>query len=167
MNLRLFFLCIRFRRYNQKQDSYNYYREQIMLYLPWRCEQNDIIAKDCKLVYHKNVDTIKGNKKRYCAVDDKVLDEAMENVFDAIEDIEEEEIETFNKNQLDKDQEVDIFEQAGKETVDHVCNRYTAPEKLSEEDVYKIMEELNVKQREIVMHTLHCVKTNKCHFIFS
>ena len=125
-----------FRRYNQKQDSYNYYREQIMLYLPWRCAQNDIIAKDCELVYHKNVDTIKENKKRYCAVDDKVLDEAMENVFDAIEDIEEEEIETFNKNKLDKDQEVDIFEQAGKETVkDHICNRYTAPEKLPEEDV--------------------------------
>jgi hypothetical protein len=34
---------IRHRRCNELQDSANYYREHLMLYIPWREEENEII----------------------------------------------------------------------------------------------------------------------------
>ena len=35
---------IRYVRYNKKNDSENYYREQLMLFIPWRNEEKDLIS---------------------------------------------------------------------------------------------------------------------------
>ena len=35
---------IRYVRYNQTKDPENYYREQLMLFMPWRNEQKDLLG---------------------------------------------------------------------------------------------------------------------------
>ena len=35
---------IRYVRYNKKNDSENYYRERLMLFIPWRNEERDLIS---------------------------------------------------------------------------------------------------------------------------
>ena len=35
---------IRYVRYNQTKDRENYYREQLMLFMPWRNEQKDLLV---------------------------------------------------------------------------------------------------------------------------
>jgi hypothetical protein len=42
---------IRFRRFHEKEDAANYFREQIMLYHPWREEQTELINIDVVSVY--------------------------------------------------------------------------------------------------------------------
>lgn len=46
---------IRYRRYNQENDTDNFYRENVMLFLPYRNEENDISRKDFRQIYDKNV----------------------------------------------------------------------------------------------------------------
>ena len=41
-NIRKKTLILRFRRYKFNHDPLNYYREQILLFLPWRNELNEI-----------------------------------------------------------------------------------------------------------------------------
>lgn len=43
---------IRSVRFNKEKDPENYYREQLMLYTPWRNEQTDLI-KDCETYQHR------------------------------------------------------------------------------------------------------------------
>ena len=35
---------IRYVKYNKKKDTENYFREQLMLFVPWRNEQNDLLG---------------------------------------------------------------------------------------------------------------------------
>ena len=48
---------LRYVNYNQKVDSENYYREQIMLFFPWRNEEKDLL---------KNYETYQDHFKNIC-----------------------------------------------------------------------------------------------------
>lgn len=69
-----------------------------MLFFPFNCEGTKIEGKDCKLIYNENVNLIQDNKKKYQVIDEDVLYEAIENVRNENEDIEDEEIVNFNSN---------------------------------------------------------------------
>ena len=56
---------IRFRRFNIIQDEVNFYREQLMLYLPWRNEYIDSDNFDFRCAYETNIDLIKLNRSCY------------------------------------------------------------------------------------------------------
>ena len=116
------------------------------------------------MIYSKNIDIIRENRSRCCAIDGDILDGALESVHNSIEDIKEE-IETINKNKLNKE-EVHIFERGKKEESLDKTYGYTALTKLAEDKIYRAMEESNFKQREIVLHILHCVKKNGPFYIF-
>ena len=45
---------IRYVRYNKEQDSENYFREQLMLFYPWRNEENDLIGNHTSFESHFN-----------------------------------------------------------------------------------------------------------------
>ncbi|CAA9997342.1 unnamed protein product, partial [Nesidiocoris tenuis] len=43
---------LRFRNFKEEQDPANYYREQVLLFLPWRNEQTDVLERDfLKMLY--------------------------------------------------------------------------------------------------------------------
>lgn len=134
-------MTICFCRYDMIQDSFNYYREQVMLYLPWRCGEKDIIKQDCEILYNENIDIIKENRNKYCKINEDLLQDAVKDVYDGVYNINIEELNDFNKSKLNVDEEVDIFEQDEKEVVkDTVCNRCAVSIKVSEEEYYKVME---------------------------
>ena len=74
---------IRSVRFNKENDPENYYREQLMLYTPWRNEEKDLI-KDCKTYQerYKQVEEIaKSNKQQYEYHSD-ILDKAIKDLND-------------------------------------------------------------------------------------
>lgn len=54
---------LRYRRYKLIQDEYNFYREQILLFLPWRNEKKEVENVDCKYLYEENINIINKNRK--------------------------------------------------------------------------------------------------------
>lgn len=45
---------IRYRKYNKDVDRNNYFREQLMLFLPWRDEEADIIQQNMEQKYSES-----------------------------------------------------------------------------------------------------------------
>lgn len=66
-------------RFNREQDPENCFREQLMLFFPWRNEDHDLKEKfaSYELCFIHNQETIKTNKKHYEA--DKGVTEIVEN----------------------------------------------------------------------------------------
>ena len=72
---------IRSVRYNKSKNSENYYQEQLMLYIPWRNEDKDLIC-DCKTFeekYEQVKDVILKSRCQYEFHSD-VLDKALEDL---------------------------------------------------------------------------------------
>ena len=59
------------------QDKYNYFREKILLYLPWRNERLDVEIENCYEKYLNNIAIIKKKESKYTAVEDCILDKAV------------------------------------------------------------------------------------------
>ena len=55
---------INYRRYKLQQDPNNYFREHILLFLPWRNEMDEIENIDVKKKYYLHLDRIEDNRKK-------------------------------------------------------------------------------------------------------
>ncbi|XP_050303297.1 uncharacterized protein LOC126741056 isoform X3 [Anthonomus grandis grandis] len=68
-----------YRSYGLQQDPLNYYREQIMLYIPWRNEvdevENDNI--DQQTIYKDRYQEIVANRQKFNVLNEQVIDEAL------------------------------------------------------------------------------------------
>ena len=50
---------IRYVKYNKKKDPENYFREQLMLFVPWRNEQKDLLGSfDTYEAHYNSVQTL-------------------------------------------------------------------------------------------------------------
>lgn len=58
---------IRYVRYNKDQDPENFYREQLMLFYPWKKELEDLLgeSESYEAQYNKRISIINANKKKY------------------------------------------------------------------------------------------------------
>lgn len=70
---------LRYVRFNREQDPENYFREQLMLFFPWRNEDHDLKGNfaSYELCFIHNQETVKRNKKHYEA--DKGVTEIVGN----------------------------------------------------------------------------------------
>lgn len=70
---------LRYVRFNREQDPENYFREQQMLYYPWRNKNHGLKGKfaSYELCFIHNQETVKRNKKHYEA--DKGVTDIVEN----------------------------------------------------------------------------------------
>lgn len=152
---------IRYRRYELQKDESNYYREQILLFLPWRNEP-EIENCNCKDIYTNNLQEIQNNRAKYVTIVDEVFDKALEDAQKAKENQDNSEIEKFENDKLSPLEKVDIMQQAGQEVykTGNMC-RHTCPSRVSTEDLHGILRELNVKQKQFVIYLLHCFKAGK------
>ncbi|KAK3920968.1 U1 small nuclear ribonucleoprotein component SNU71 [Frankliniella fusca] len=75
---------IRFRNNNLIDDEYNYYREQVMLYHPWRSEQS--IIDNATTIYAKNLTNIEINRQKYNFKMSINLDETIKEINTHTED---------------------------------------------------------------------------------
>ena len=168
---------IRFRRYNIIQDEVNFYREQLMLFVPWRIDTNDTDTIDYKSMYASHVNLITQNRELFESRDQSSIDEAI----NILEDLDPDEInfdgiaiEEIMKNEgavviEDTDFLVDNPGNDNPWTVDPnadsgtkpVGGFFNVPNLNSDEEFLQMCRCLNNVQRTIFLHTLHCFKTMK------
>ena len=154
---------INFCNYKIHQDAQNYYREQLLLYLPFRNELEEIQNVNWHRKFQANSSTIFSNKMKYS----KLTDEEEQMLYQKIEEENEtnnDEDEGFNSFDLPDEQLVDIIQQGG--TVPQIKpNNRTGgstwcPELISEVQLFNDLRALNEKQREIVQHVYKCDVNN-------
>lgn len=71
---------IRFVNFNSNTKKLDHYREQLMLYLPWRNELLDLIKINQESIYLKNIKIIESNRKQFIFYSEKYLEQIEEEV---------------------------------------------------------------------------------------
>ena len=172
---------IRYVKYNQKVDPENYFREQLMLFYPWRKEETDILNGHNTYEDHFKAvqETIKLRRKDYDAnaeLLDKVelATEAQTEVcFDAISpniesveanDAQNEPIqstkyafyrpETRDHTYYDLGADIGLATHIANDDIEMIQNR------LPEKEYLEALSELNSKQRQIFTHVIHSLTFN-------
>ena len=166
-----------FNKDTQKED---HYREQIMLYFPWRNESN-ILGSFTLFEEHYNsvVEVIERNKKKYIGLSTEdniaLLDLDMEDVLDAsivpeelhinAQDYEEgisvsTDHEFFNPGKNQTFSTYDIGVEFGISRK-FISNEETIHGEMMDTDYRKMVQMLNKKQKEFFYHVLHWHKANK------
>lgn len=172
---------IRYCRFNQNENPQEYYREQVMLFLPWREEPTDT-TENCEEVFKNNIDEIQKNYKLFNKVHHDLNE--IYNLLQMEREAEENGIEgdPENRERAQADQEeqeramVNVFDfddtiiQPSAEHemgmavygVDEV-KRYKVPDLMSKEEVETFCNTLNIKQHQYLMNLLSLFKSKVCH----
>ena len=171
---------IRSVRFNKNKDPENYYREQIMLYTAWRNETTDLL-KDFQTYqdrFEVVKDEIKQNRKQYENHTD-VLDQAVQDIESEesgnivapnaqYRDEQDREIDSklselfgcFDPGKDKQYAEYDLINDIGiyPRTND---DEELVVKRLKDADFRKLVQSLNVEQKEFFYHVLNSVKTDK------
>ena len=91
------FKIVRFPHVDFDIDEQNFYREQLMLFLPWNDENSKI---NYQVEYEKNIDTINKNKKPFFFYDDINIEKIEDQIRQNSIDINEIEIETNEQDEF-------------------------------------------------------------------
>ncbi|KAK7573658.1 hypothetical protein V9T40_004699 [Parthenolecanium corni] len=177
---------IRYVNYHKEKDEDNFYREQLMLFNPWRDENKEILNVDLKTKYTQNETVIKQNRKEY------VYNDRMDNIADIVQDL------INNPTTIGLDDEIDHEEDMPERNEDR--NRYAVfdddieegdigldigtgasgkkrrseipktgmdvcliptPHVMVEEEYYELMRKLNERQRKYCLHVMHELKSRR------
>ena len=173
---------IRSVRFHESKDPENHYREQLMLYSPWRNENTDLL-RGCETYqerFSKVKEVVFSNRQNY-EYHSEILDKAMEdldndcvaNISDIVapnaQHINEQDIATnqkpselfgcFNPGNNRQHSQYDLLDDIG------IFPRCDGQEELlvkriSNDEYCKLVRSLNEKQRQFFYHVLHSVKTS-------
>jgi len=160
---------IRYVRYSHKQDPVNFFREQCLLFLPWRSEQNDIMSKNCQTLYEENKSIIRDNQKKYVTIPEEEIDELFKNLETENGDNSDDDFDEDCYGGIGQEEQiepVDILEQGGvtKPKSKYKSKRYFTPQKFPFNTILSMLETLNSKQRLFVMEIMKRLKTKKTPF---
>lgn len=148
---------IRYVRYKLQTDPENYYREQCLLFIPWRNERKEIENVNTEELYHTtHLDDIAKTRTEYNVMSDEAINEILEQVNDAENEEEDEE-----KKDVDDEQkpEADLFVQVGVvggKDKGTTGNHFFSPQKFGKDKIFEMLQILNERQRMIVMHIYKC-----------
>ena len=153
---------IRFRNYNVAENETNFYREQVMLYYPWRDEEN--LIANCHQIYTQNANFISQERKKY--THDVSLD--LNKLLSQIENIEDDECLDENIN-ISK--EFRIFEIGAEEndigleiptmvteSSHSTFTTFVASKLIEDNEYFNLIQKLNEKQRKFHMNLVHLMK---------
>ncbi|MDY6841695.1 MAG: AAA family ATPase [Pseudomonadota bacterium] len=174
------FRCVRFSAENEPEK---HFRERLMLYLPWRDEEKDIIG-GCETYFEryremkKTVDEVESHFAPNGAAVDAAMErveregeqeDAWDEVAPAAQDLESRQ-EQFNKDstdpafrpQSDLHKNYDIGKEMGMRTADSDnITTESLVNRVSDEEYEQLVCSLNTKQQQFFLHVLHWIKT-KC-----
>ena len=160
---------IRFRHYSKKADSENYYRERLMLYLPWRNEDTDLYGGfDTYESHYREVELdILDTMLKYERNND-ILETAIQEAMLEQEDISNNDTDTnecltgeyafFDPERPIQQQNYDIGYDMGQD-VPYQTEVDCSGTKISEHEYMKLMQSLNLKQNELCTHVLQAIDT--------
>ena len=171
---------LRYVNYNQKVDSENYYREQIMLFIPWRNEEKDLLKNHN--TYHDHFKAMRENiqlkkieydqnsellKKVELATETQTID-IFDDVCPNIENIEAKDSEKeplaskmyeFYQPEYRNHAFYDLGPDIG--ALSYEGNSIEIVQtRLPEKDYLDLLSKLNGKQREIFTHIVHSIVNN-------
>lgn len=171
---------LRFCRFNHAKDPYNFYRERLMLFKPWRNETDQLENVDVEQMYMEFQTLIKTNSDKYIREDvdlDALSNEIQE--FRENENVEESEILENEENVSDQE-EFNVFDFPDNTMAANVMfdighetavaspavefNKITVPGIMSNAEYIDLMASLNCKQHDYVMHVLNSVKCEELPF---
>ena len=167
---------LRYVNYNIERDPENHYRERLMLFLPWRNEEDDLSGgfQTYEGHYMAKQSLIAPMRKKYEKFNDSLelaIEEAENADLDDMYDDMDVEILNNDMPQSDKDdygffdpdrpeeqRQYDIGHDMGMgETYDTEVNCSTAP--MPDEEYVELMQSLNLRQSEICTHVIQWIQT--------
>ncbi|MCU7800825.1 MAG: AAA family ATPase [gamma proteobacterium symbiont of Lucinoma myriamae] len=171
---------IRYVRYSVKTDPESFYRERIMLFLPWRCEDTDVkngfgsfkahydskkaIIDQKSKVYEHHMEEL-DMARQLAELDFDIFDEIAPNAEQEQREAEQEGVTEaerfvyFNPERTVEHREYDIGIELG-----NACSipcLDTSGVKLSDERYLEMIQSLNIRQREFFNHVVHWIKTKE------
>ena len=157
---------IRYRHYSKNEDTINYWREQLMLFLPWRDEDRELLDKNIDVIAKasENHDIIIENSKDFIfnreIDEDNLLGDLMNDTDD--EDDEDDVGSDFEDQEEIVDQnEIYHFPETDDQTSARAkSDQFLPPKMMEKADYLMLMRSLNEKQRRFVLHNLHLFKTS-------
>lgn len=171
---------IRSVRFNKEKDPENYYREQLMLYTPWRNEQTDLI-KDCETYQHRyqQVESIINSNREQYECHSDILEKAIKDLNDNdntldisvapnTQHINEQDslrktkpsklFGCFDPGTSKQHSQYDLFNDMGILPTNN-DEELLLQNRLHESQYRRLVRSLNIKQKEFFYHVLHSVKT--------
>ncbi|XP_062616288.1 uncharacterized protein LOC134278001 [Saccostrea cucullata] len=170
---------IRYVRFNIKTDPENYYREKLMLFMPWRNESIDLISgmDTFEKSFHLKKSFLAHKVKEYefnAEQLDAALQMATEDISEAYDELapnaQQTEAEDENEGSLESENYVqfnperpieqrhyDIGSDLGIPSTRQITEESSV--RLPDNEYLKLLGSLNVKQREFFNHVLQWIKT--------
>ncbi|CAG9799161.1 unnamed protein product [Chironomus riparius] len=175
---------IRFCRYDFHKDPNNFYRERLMLFKPWLDESLELEKDNLNLaeIYTLNKELIESNSSRYIKLDIDLndiarnIEEEQARDEDESNDQNEDQDQEQHLNVYDFDDNIlqsnEMFGIESVNTTDHTNsmekNKITVPDLVSDQEYYELVNSLNTKQNDHLMHVLNAFKLNELplyHFV--
>lgn len=160
---------IRYRNYYYEEDPENYIREHLMLFLPWRNEEANILQQDMEKLFNDNEAHILSIKRKFNAIDDLNLAKAFQEASDRndCEDetfIQREKFDFDDYSLNDNFTYADVMTEFGdKSTSDPIS--FVTPSKMTEENFQLLFESLNQEQKDYVMHVVTHLEKHEKQFL--
>lgn len=171
---------IRFCRYDVEKDPENFFRERVMLFKPWRNENDDVENKNCQEIFKENRNIIQKNSCKYIALDidlNAILFELETNRATADTDndcdINEDNpqflnVYDYDDTMLQPNAMFDIGQDIHHASNLNEVKRFTVPDQLRDGEYFQLCDTLNEKQRDYLLHVLNNFKLNDIplyHFV--
>ena len=146
---------IRFKNYNIEEDPSSYYRSQILLFLPWRNESTEIENVDLKLKYLQNEERITEVRDSFVK-----LDLTTHKVNEILNELDLEDIDDkFKSKHFDDDDfRNDVVFDKSENVAQGEIGCFFKIKKIDETLYFKMMRDLNFKQRQYCNHVCHNFK---------
>lgn len=138
---------IRYRRFNEEQEPDEYFREMLMLFMPWRNEQSDLIHINHKDIYNRNLTLINSNRKNYIK----------ENIYDY--ELPDEDISQESNDSNKQTERIDVIKHIANK-FDNKFEKFSLPKQLCYEDYKQLTDTLNCKQSLYHKHIIEEIKQN-------
>jgi hypothetical protein len=164
---------IRFRNFKLHQDAENYYREQLMLFLPWSNEEEDLIHINHEETFELNKDSIRQKRSEYVHREanefEKALEEHREKDNDDDDDIDDANVEyDQDKNEFliyeTGNSQGDIFLEMGINTRTEKVEHFNVPKLIPDDDYQRLMRSLNNNQRKYTLNVMNLIKDGDQQF---
>ena len=153
------------------QDPENYYREQLMLFLPWSNEEEDLIHMSHEQTFELHKELIGQKRSEYVHREadefEKACQEQTERAKD--DDIDEANIEyDQDKNEFliyeTGNNEGDIFVEMAVHTRTEKVEHFNVPKMVPDADYERLMRNLNSNQRKYTLNVMKLIKDDDKQF---
>ncbi|CAF1458321.1 unnamed protein product [Rotaria sp. Silwood1] len=163
---------IRYRYFKLHQDPENYYREQLMLFLPWTNEEEDLIHINHEERFELYKDIIQQKRSEYIHREANEFEQALEEHMGKKED--EDDIDDANiEYDQDKNEfliyeigntEGDIFVEMGINTRTEKVEHFNVPKIIPDTEYQQMMRNLNSNQRKYTLNVMNLIKNDENQF---